>query len=79
MDTLNEITNLRPVKSDSFPLSRYASRIQSLVNNMEQNGCHVTSSSEAPFVMSQLVSKLDGKDSVEFGREMHRTGKRENV
>lgn len=30
MDTLpNEITNLRPVKSDSFSLSRYASRIQS--------------------------------------------------
>ena len=57
MDTLlNEITNLRPVKSDSFSLSRYASRIQSFVNNMEQNGCHVTSSSEAPFVMSQLLS-----------------------
>ena len=80
MDTLlNEMTNLKPVKSDSFSLSRYASRIQSFVNNMEQNGCHVTSSSEAPFVMSQLLSKLDGKDSVEFGHEMHRTGKGENV
>ena len=80
MDTLlNEITNIRSVKSDSFSLSRYASRIQSFVNNMEQNGCHVTSSSEAPFVMSQLLSKLDGKDSVEFGLEMQRTGKRENV
>ena len=80
MDTLlNEITNLRSVKSDSSSLSRYASRIQSFVNNMEQNGCHVTSSSEAPFVMSQLLSKLRGKDSVEFGREMRRTGKRENV
>ena len=29
--------------------------------------------------MSQLLSKLDGKDSVEFGREMQRTGKGENV
>ena len=80
MDTLlNEITNLKPVKSDSFSLSRYASRIQSFVNNMEQNGCPVTSSSEAPFVMSQLLSKLDDKDSVEFGREMQRNGKGENV
>lgn len=46
---------------------------------MEQNGCPVTSSSEAPFVMSQLLSKLDGHDNVEFGREMQRTGKGENV
>ena len=46
---------------------------------MEQSGCPVSSSSEAPFVMSQLLSKLDGKDSVEFGREMQRTGKVENV
>jgi len=46
---------------------------------MEQNGCSVTSSSEAPFVMSQLLSKLDSKDSVEFGREMQRTGQRENM
>ena len=43
---LNEITNLRPVKRDSFSPSRYASRIQSFINNMEQNGCPVTSSSE---------------------------------
>ena len=71
MDTLlNKIINLRPVKRDSFSLSRYASRNQSFINNMEQNGCPVTSSSEAPFVMSQLLSKLDGHDNVEFGREM---------
>ena len=38
-----------------------------------------TSSSEAPFVMSQLLSKLDGNDNVEFGREMQRMGKGENV
>lgn len=80
MDTLlNKITNLRPVKRDSFSPSRYASRIQSFINNMEQNGCPVTSSSEAPFVMSQLLSKLDGHDNVEFGCEMQRTGKGENV
>lgn len=29
--------------------------------------------------MSQLLSKLDGKDNVEFGREMQRPGKGENV
>ena len=29
--------------------------------------------------MSQLLSKLDSKDSVEFGREMQRTGQRENM
>lgn len=80
MDTLlNEITNLGPVKSDSFSLSRYASRIQSFVNDMEKNDCPVTSSSKAPFVMLQLLSKLDGNDNVEFGREMQRTGKGENV
>ena len=46
---------------------------------MKQNGCPVTSSSEAPFDMSQLLSKLDGKDSVEFGREMQRAAKVESV
>ena len=44
---------------------------------MEQNGCPVTSSPEAPFVISKLLSKLDGKDRVEFGLEMQRTGQRE--
>ena len=46
---------------------------------MEQNGCTVTSTSEAPFVMSQLLSKLDASDNIEFGREMLRMGKEENV
>ena len=46
---------------------------------MEQNGCAVTSTSEAPFVMSQLLSKLDASDNIEFGREMLRMGKEENV
>ena len=54
---LNEITNLKPIKDDSNSLSRYAARILRFVNNMKQNGCAVTSTSEAPFVMSQLLSK----------------------
>ena len=78
-ELLKEITNLKPVKSDSTSLSRYAATILGFVNNMEQNGCAVTNASEAPFVMSQLLSKLDAKDNVEFGREMHRIKKEENV
>ena len=46
---------------------------------MEQNGCAVTSASEAPFVMSQLLSKLDPKDNIDFGREMQRMKNEENV
>ena len=76
---LNEITYLKAMKNDSNSLSRYAARILSFVNNMEQNGCAVTSTSEAPFVMSQLLSKLDASDNIEFGREMLRMGKEENV
>ena len=80
MDTLlNEITDLKPIKNDSNPLSRYAARILSFVNNMEQNGCAVTSTSEAPIVMSQLLSKLNASDNIEFGREMLRMRKEENV
>ena len=76
---LKEITNLKPIKSDSFSLSRYAATIVGFVNNMEQIGCEVTKAKEAPFVMSQLLSKLDAKDNIEFGREMHRVEKEENV
>ena len=46
---------------------------------MEQNGCEVRSTSKVPFVMSQLLSKLDASDNIEFGREMLRMGKEENV
>lgn len=68
MDTLlAEITNLKPLKCDSKSLSRYAARTLGFVNNMEQNGCEVTSASEAPFAMSQLSSKLDPKDNIDFG------------
>ena len=80
MDTLlNEMTNLKPIKNDSNSLSRYTARILSFLKNMEQNGCAVTSTSEAPFVMSQLLSKLDAGDNITFGREMLRIGKEENV
>ena len=46
---------------------------------MEDNDCSVTSSSETPFFMSQLLSKLDPRDNAEFGREMKRNKKQENV
>ena len=76
---LNEITYLKAMKNDSNSLSRYAARILSFANNTEQSGFAVTSTSEAPFVMSQLLSKLDASDNIEFGREMLRMGKEENV
>ena len=75
----DKITNLKPMKNDSNSLSRYAARILSFVNNVEQNGCAVTSTSEVPFVMSQLLSKLDASDNIEIGREMLRMEKEENV
>ena len=80
MDTLlAEITNLKPVNCNSKSLSRYAARILCLVNNMEQNGCAVTSASEAPFVMSRLLSKLDPRDNLDFGREMQRMKNEEKI
>lgn len=35
--------------------------------------------SEAPFFMSQILSKLDLNNNKHFGREMRRDGKEENV
>ena len=46
---------------------------------MEDNGCSVNNASESPFFMSQLLSKLDSRDNVDFGREMKRQSKEENV
>ena len=57
-DLLNEITSHKQVKGDSVSFSRYATKIMSLVNDMEENGCSVANSKEAPFIMSQLLSKL---------------------
>ena len=64
---LTKITNLEPIKCNSKSLSHYAAKILGFINNMEQSSCIVTSTSEAPFVMSQLLSKLDPKDNIEFG------------
>ena len=66
-ELLAEINNLKQVKRDTY------------VNDMEDNGCSVTEASEAPFFMSQLLSKLDPRDNTNFGREMQRAGKEENM
>ena len=78
-ELLARISNLKSVKGDSKSFTRYATQIAGFVNDMEDNDCAVTSSSEAPFFMSQLLSKLDTKDNAEFGREMRRSKKEENV
>ena len=46
---------------------------------MEDNGCKLSDAMEAPFFMSQLLSKLDPKDNTDFGRDMYRERKDENV
>ena len=78
-EILKDVTSLRPIKSDAKSFARYATKILSFINNMEQNVCPVTETAEALFIMSQLLSKLDGADNVEFGREMVRMGKTENI
>ena len=45
---LKEIINLKPIKSDSTSLSRYAATILGFVNNMEQIGCEVTNAKDHP-------------------------------
>ena len=73
MDELSEeITNLKPVKSDSLSRCAATCTVLGFVKNVEQNGYAVTNSSEAPFVMFKLLSKLNSKDNVQFGHEMHR-------
>ena len=80
MDSLlAEINNLKPVKRDSKSFTMFATTVQRYVNDMEDNGCTVNTSTESPFFMSQLLSKLDSRDNVDFGREMKRMGKDENV
>ena len=78
-ELLNEMTSYRPVKRDPKSLSQYATKISCFTQDMEDNGCSVTNASEAPFVMSQLLSKLDPDDNADFGREMMREKKEENV
>ena len=78
-ELLSEINNLRPVRRDSKSFTHFATTIACYVNDMEDNGCPVLESSEAPFLMSQLLSKLDPKDNSDFGREMKREGIEETV
>ena len=77
-EILKDITNLKPIKSDAKSLARFAAKILSFTNNMEQNGCSIAESAEAQFIMSPL-SKLDGANNIEFGREMVRAHKVENI
>ena len=78
-ELLAGINNQKQVKRDSKSLTRYATIITSYVNDMEDNNSSVTSSTEAPFFMSQLLLKLDPRDNAEFGREMRRMKREENV
>jgi len=74
---LSEVQNLKPVKRDSKSFTQFATTVSCYVNNMEDNGCPVLESTEVPFFMSQLLSKLDPSDNSDFGREMKRQGKEE--
>ena len=55
-ELLHEITFHKQVKGDSLSFSRHATKIISFANEMEENGCSVTHSNEAPFIISQLLS-----------------------
>ena len=81
MDELHtEINNLKAVKRDSKSLTHFATTIACYVSDMEDNiGCPVLESVEAPFLMSQLLSKLDPSDNSDFSREMKREGNEETV
>ncbi len=73
------ISNQKSIKSDSKSLTRYAAQISGYVNDMEDNDYSVRSASEAPFFMSQLLSKLDSRDNAEFGREMKSRKEEETI
>ena len=57
-ELLKEITNLKPVKSDSTSLSRYAATILGFVNNMEQNGCAVTNALRPIYTVQLLLTTV---------------------
>ncbi|PFX12669.1 hypothetical protein AWC38_SpisGene23332 [Stylophora pistillata] len=78
-ELLAEMNNLKQVKRDFKSLTRCATTISVFVNVMKDSGCIVLEASEAPFFMSQLLSMLDQRDNTNFGREMQRAGKEENV
>lgn len=74
----NLIKNHKRVKQDPKSLVCYTMTISIFVNDMEDNSCIVLEASEALFFVSQLLSKLDPRDT-NFGRQMKRAGKEENV
>ena len=74
-----EINNLKPVKRNSKSFTHFATTVSRYVNDMEDNGCPVLESSEAPFLVSQLLFKLDPNDNSHFGRKMKREGREETV
>ena len=78
-ELLAEMNNFKHVKQGSKSLARYATTISVFVNDVEDNCCTMLEFSEAPFFMSQLLSKLDPRDNTNFGREMQRAGKEEIV
>ena len=73
------IDNYGTVKGDLESLGRFATSVSVFVSNMEDNGCPVQEVGEAPFLMSKLLCKLELKDNADFGREMQRQKKEENV
>ena len=76
---LAQVNNYSIIRSDPKCLARYAASISVYVSDMEDNACPVQEASEAPFFMSRLLSNLDPKDNAEFGTEMKRPKKEENV
>ncbi|CAB4045195.1 Hypothetical predicted protein, partial [Paramuricea clavata] len=54
----------------TWNVMRYAIKIMGFANDMEENGCSVADSNESPFIMSQLLSKLESRDNADFGRDI---------
>jgi hypothetical protein len=75
-ELLTGINSQRPVNRDSKSLSQYASLITGYINDMEDNQCLVSSSSEVQFFMSQLLLKLSPGDNSAFGRDMKKDKRR---
>ena len=57
---LMDITDYKPVRSDSESLSRYATKVTAFVNDMNDSGCNVDKAEEAPFVINVTVAFQTG-------------------
>ena len=66
---LAEMNNLKHVKRDSKSITHYATTISAFAALCWRH----------QKLRSQLLSKLDTRDNTNFGREMQRAGKEENV